>query len=127
MTAFVGPEHLTPEQWELECTMLELCEELHAATWVTGFEYELWGLLVAGRRDWPRVVRAASPEEAATTQLELLESIRTLSEKTGCWIVIEDDMSSHPVPLERWRRIYEQSGWRAESALRDREDSSAPS
>ncbi|MDQ3898548.1 MAG: hypothetical protein M3326_15105, partial [Actinomycetota bacterium] len=104
-------------QWELECTMLELCEAYHAATWVAGFEYEVWQLLVSARRDWTRVVREDSEDEAAANQLGLLDSIRVLSERTRCWIVMDDHMSSRPVPLGQWRRTYRQSGWETRNPL----------
>jgi hypothetical protein len=86
---------LTPDQKALADAMSGVSEAAYSASWMTGLEFALWGLLASGETRYGR----------ATLKKEEVENIRRLSEKCGGWIVFDDEREEVFVLLADWKRI----------------------
>jgi len=85
-------ERLTPQQRALYEAISDVSEARWCAGWLMGIEYQLWAELHdAGSRQ--------GTDERDDAQLE---TVRTLSDAVGGWIIWADDQTHPDLPTNEW-------------------------
>lgn len=89
-------QNLTPEERRLADYMSALSEKAYFAGWMEGLEFALWEAMNGQKKQYGCLV--FSKEE--------LETLRTLSEAVGGWIVFDDTQEETFVRIEDWKTLY---------------------
>jgi hypothetical protein len=99
---------LNPEQRALAGYMSEISEEGWHAGWMAHLEYDLWQAITGGSNSFGKM----------DLTKEHLQTLRSLSERCGGWIVFDDKNEETFVPIDEWKKRYE--AHRADSLRRRR-------
>lgn len=94
-------KELTEDEQQLANLMSEISERCYAAGWMSGLEFVLWDALTTGPRSYGH--------DKITT--EQIEHLRKLSNRTGTWIVYDDNKEEIAVPLQEWKMRFNRR-WR---------------
>jgi polar amino acid transport system ATP-binding protein len=91
-------QDLPEEALQLQKIMSDLSEGLWHARWMRGLEYDLWQAVVEAPRGlWKSYLKD-----------EHISKLIELSNRCGGWIVFDDETEETFVPMEVWRRMYEE-------------------
>jgi hypothetical protein len=89
---------LTDAQRALADRMSEISEEAFFAQWMLNLEFDLWRIVVDGHGRYGYC--DLEPRD--------LHELRALSAACGGWIVFDDELGETFVPMEEWRRRFEE-------------------
>ena len=89
---------LTEIERRLANLMSDISEKCYSAGWATNTEYVLWDAIISGPRDFG--------QDKIT--MEEIDELKKLSNRTGTWIVFDDNMEEVAIPLDKWRKRFSQ-------------------
>ena len=87
---------LSPQQLALADRMSEISEEAFCAGWMSGLEYDLWRIVVAGSGTYGWFALDGA----------IIAELRALSDACGGWIVFDDQTEETFVPREEWNQRF---------------------
>jgi hypothetical protein len=90
---------LTKEQQALMLLMSDISEEAWCAGWMEDLEYVLWYAVLHGPIKYGFEV----------IDIQIIEQLKDLASKTGCWIIYDDNTRETAIPLVEWQKMFEQA------------------